>query len=294
MTRFLICLFLAVSSLCGPVGAQSKMFEQGRQVGRIRSKILDEISGIVASRKNPGVFWVHNDSGDRAQIYAIDVRGRLLSTFLVTGAKHRDWEDIAIGPGPVRDEWYLYIGDIGDNKPQHETITVYRVPEPTVSLTDPIAVSRTAKAEAIVMKYPEGDRRDAETLIVDPLNGDLYIISKREMSNGLYYLASPRATDDPVTLEFKARLPVGFSVGGDISPNGRFVAVRSAFGAVMFERVSGKPLWEAFKRKARSLPVKSEKQGEAIAFDLEGQGYYTVSEGKNQPIYYYERIKAGD
>lgn len=295
MTRLMpVLLVLMVSGLCGPAGAQSKIFEQGQQVGRIQSKILDEISGIVVSRKNPGVFWVHNDSGDRAQIYAIDVRGRLLSTFLVTGAKNRDWEDIAIGPGPDEGESYLYIGDIGDNKPQRDSITVYRVPEPAVSLTEPIAVSRTAKAEPIVMQYPKGDRRDAETLIVDPLTGDLYIISKREMSNGLYYVASPKPGSEPVTLQFKARLPIGFSVGGDISANGRLVVVRSALGAVMFERVSGKPLWEAFKRRARSLPVKSEKQGEAIAFDIEGQGYYTVSEGKKQPIYYYARIKSGD
>ncbi|MEK9751464.1 MAG: hypothetical protein VW236_07935 [Flavobacteriaceae bacterium] len=33
---------------------------------------LKEISGLVVSRKNPGVFWVHNDSGDAPVLYALD------------------------------------------------------------------------------------------------------------------------------------------------------------------------------------------------------------------------------
>jgi len=291
MTRFVVCLVVTALGLCGEARAQVRMFEQGREVGRIESKVLNEISGIVASRKNPGVFWVHNDSGDKAQIYAIDVRGRLLTTFLVTGAMASDWGDIAIGPGPEANESYLYIADIGDNGAKKRYITVYRVPEPTVSLMKPPPFGKTARADAINLKYPDHPR-DAETLFVDPLTRDLYIISKRELSNGLYCATYPQSTRETTTLQFKTTLPIGFAVAGDISSNGLFVVVRSRFGAAMFERVAGRPLWEAFKRKPRALPVKSEKQGEAIAFDVEGQGYYTVSEGKKQPIYYYERIKA--
>ena len=71
------------------------------QAGVIRSELMREISGIVASRQNPGVLWVHNDSGDRPRIYAIDTKGDLLGICNVGGATERDWEDIAIGPGPV-------------------------------------------------------------------------------------------------------------------------------------------------------------------------------------------------
>ncbi|MCF7972894.1 MAG: hypothetical protein K9N55_03680 [Phycisphaerae bacterium] len=287
------CVVVVISCFCAQAGAQEKIFEQGKEVGRIRFKDLDEISGMAVSRKNPGVFWVHNDSGDKARIYAIDVRGRLLSTFLVAGAKARDWEDIAIGPGPEENQSYLYIADIGDNDAKHKTVTVYRVPEPSVSLTSPVPVDRTARAEAISLKYPDGPR-DAETLFVDPATKDLYIISKREMSNGLYVAAYPQSTGDTTTLQFKTTLGIGFSVGGDISADGCLVVVRSMFGAVLFQRITGKPLWEAFKANPVSIPVKSERQGEAIAFDIEGRGYYTVSEGKEQPVYYYKRIKAID
>jgi hypothetical protein len=294
MTRiFGVCLVAVMSCSCAHVRAQTRMFKQGKRVGQIQSKSLDEISGMAVSRRNPGVFWVHNDSGDKARIYAIDVRGRLLTTFLVAGAKARDWEDIAVGPGPERNESYLYIADIGDNKATQKTVTVYRVPEPTVSLTKPLSVDRTARTDVIVLTYPDRPR-DAETLFVDPLTRDLYIISKREMSNRLYRAPYPQSTEKAMELEFKATLSIGYAVGGDMSSDGRFAVVRSALGAVMYERTDNAPLWEAFKKKPVAIPVKFEPQGETIAFDIEGRGYYTVSEGKKQPIYYYERIKASD
>ena len=35
-------------------------------------------------------------------------------------------------------------------------------------------------ADSINLVYPDGSK-DAETLMVDPLNGDIYIITKREL-----------------------------------------------------------------------------------------------------------------
>ncbi|NLT76895.1 MAG: hypothetical protein GXX98_10255, partial [Planctomycetes bacterium] len=80
--------------------AWSDEFAPGVEAGIVRTPLIQEASGLVASRKNPGVLWVHNDSGDTARVFAIDTRGNLLGVCSVTGAKARDWEDIAIGPGP--------------------------------------------------------------------------------------------------------------------------------------------------------------------------------------------------
>lgn len=292
MVRLLKVCLVGVILACGVEGYAQSLFEQGKEVGRVQFKGLDEISGMVSSRKNPGVFWVHNDSGDKAQVYAIDVRGRLLTTFLVTGATARDWEDIAVGPGPEAGVSYLYMGDTGDNNAKYKSIKVYRVPEPEVSLTNPKTVDRTAMADTIELTYPE-HAYDAETLFVDPLTKDLFIVTKRETANKLFCAPYPQATDKVTELTYKVTLPTGFAVGGDVSQDGRFILVRTMFGAVMFERSVDKPVWEAFKN-AKGIPVKTEPQGEAIAFDLEGNGYYTVSEGKNQPIYYYERVKTDD
>src|SRR6476660_5572829 len=83
-------------------------------VGTIASNALAETSGIAASRRASGVWWVHNDSGDRARVFAIGNDGRDLGEFDLAGAAAVDWEDIAVGPGPSAGTSSLYLADIGD------------------------------------------------------------------------------------------------------------------------------------------------------------------------------------
>ena len=96
-------------------------------LGRIDDAAIDESSGLVASRTNPGLYWTHNDSGDGPNIYALDERGAHRGTWRVKGASAQDWEDIAAGRGPQAGVSYPYIGDIGDNEARRSEIIVYRV-----------------------------------------------------------------------------------------------------------------------------------------------------------------------
>ncbi|MCH8980718.1 hypothetical protein IH922_01720, partial [candidate division KSB1 bacterium] len=148
-------------------------------LGLINNDSLNEVSGLAASRKNSNVLWTHNDSGDENRVFAIDANGKHLGTFLIEGAEARDWEDIAVGPGPIAGKQYLYIGDIGDNLSQFEIKHIYRVMEPEVNCDQPPLDATLSGVEAISFQYPDG-KRDAETLMVDPLTKDIYIVSKRE------------------------------------------------------------------------------------------------------------------
>jgi len=69
-----------------------------------------------------------------AEIQLVYMRSTLrhLGIYSVGGASNRDWEDMAIGPGPVDGQQYLYIGDIGDSLAQYDIKYIYRVPEPCV------------------------------------------------------------------------------------------------------------------------------------------------------------------
>src|SRR5919107_5771213 len=100
------------------------------QIATLEDRSIKESSGIVASRRNPGLFWTHNDSGGGPLVYAFDRAGRRRGTFRVEGARARDWEDIAAGPGPAEGQSYLYAADIGDNGREREFVVVYRFPEP--------------------------------------------------------------------------------------------------------------------------------------------------------------------
>jgi hypothetical protein len=113
--------------------------------------VLTEVSGLAASRVQPPLLWVHNDSGGQPAVYAIRPDGSLAATYLIAGATNTDWEDIAVGPGPARGVSYLYVGDIGDNLSARDHLTVYRVAEPTA----PFATTGTlAGPAAISLRYP--------------------------------------------------------------------------------------------------------------------------------------------
>jgi hypothetical protein len=254
----------------------------------LKTELIKEASGMAASRKNPGVLWVHNDSGDSARIYALNPAGKLLGTFYINGARCRDWEDIAIGPGPEKGRDYLYIGDIGDNKARYKSIIIYRVPEPKVDPNSAQANKSIGPAETIELVYPDGPQ-DAETLMVDPVSGDIYIISKRDLFCRIYRAASDDLNQRPVRLSQVAILPWALAVGGDISPDGRYIIVRSLTHASLWLRQEDKQLWRVFSRKSQNIQLLDEPQGEAICFDGRGQGFFTVSEKARQPIYYYAR-----
>jgi hypothetical protein len=275
--------------------AKSEAFLPGQPVGRVQSDALRELSGIAASRRNPGVLYVHNDSGDGPRIYAITEKAQLLGVYTIKGVSERDWEDIAVGPGPDPNQSCLYIGDIGDNGGKRPEIVVYRVPEPEVNAAAPFGQMALGPADAIRLVYPDGPR-DAETLLVDPLTRDLYIISKRDLLPRVYRAPYPQSSPAgpgsrataPIKLEHVALLPLGmFPTGGDVSPDGRRVIVRGMFSATLWERPAGTPLWRAFSDKPKAIPIASEPQGEAICFECKGRGYFTISEGKRPSLYYF-------
>ena len=275
-----------LSSSCASL-AKPEVFSSGRPLGKVQNDSLRELSGIAASHRNPGVLYVHNDSGDAPRIYAINAKAQLLGACNLQGAKARDWEDIAVGPGPDPSQSYIYIGDIGDNAARYPEVVVYRVPEPAVDAAKPFDQMTIGPADALRFVYP-GGARDAETLIVDPLTRDLYIISKRELLPKVYRAAYPQSTTQQTKLEQVALLPFGtFPTGGAVSPDGRRVIVRGYFHAALWERPLGEPLWHAFLGSPKAIPVAEEPQGEAIGFDSKGQGYFTISEGRHPTLYYF-------
>ena len=265
----------------------------------LKDPALKEVSGIAASRINKNVLYVHNDSGDTSRFFAISPTGQLLSTFYFKAdAAHKeanviDCEDIAVGAGPKKGKSYVYLGDIGDNHAQRKTITVYRFEEPLVTKTE---APSTIKTEAYHLKYPDGPH-DAETLMVDPLGKLLYIITKREDSVGVYTAPLNASFTDTILLQKRCKLHFSglplmkWITAGDISADGSEVLVKSYQSVYFWKRQTGEPIWKTLQRKPIELPYTMEKQGEAIGFTPNGKGYYTTSEGKNAPIYYYSTPK---
>ena len=267
-------------------------FTAGIQTGTIQNGSVNEASGIVASRMNPNVLWTHNDSGDSARIFAMTSAGTNLGTYSIPGASAIDWEDIATGPGPLAGTQYLYMSDIGDNASIRSTIDVYRVPEPVVSDLQSLVNTSISGVAKLTFAYPDG-ARDAESLFVDPLTKDIYIVTKRETPKRVYRAAYPQATSGTTTLELMTTFTSDtWLTSADISPDGNEILVRSGEigSGRLFTRPTGGSITDAFNAGSITVPLHAESQGEAIGFDPFGRGYYTTSEGSGQPIYYFDRF----
>ncbi len=210
MFIFLLLLFLTTQD------------EPARMVvsGRMDSPALREPSGIVKSRQYPDIYWVHNDSGNAPMLFAIRADGSLVQAFR-TSVMNVDWEDIA-----TDSEGRLYIGDIGNNFGLLPVRVIYRLNEP-----DPNQPAEEALSVPLASYYrfPDGDRFDAEALVIR--GNQALIIAKRLDGRAAEVYALPI---DPPSPLIRPALPThvatlpGFTepvTGADLTSDGRFLAV---------------------------------------------------------------------
>jgi hypothetical protein len=262
------------------------------QVGQIADARLKELSGIVASRRHSGHYYVHNDSGDAARVYLITQSGTTRLDINLTGVTVRDAEDIAIAPGATAGAFDVCLADIGDNDSKRKTIVIDRFPEPAFDPNGPIAVDVTPTK--YVLRYADGPR-NAEAFAVHPTTGDGYVFTKRiEGGTDVYRLPAPWAADKTNVLERIARLdlPANTSLArivtaADIAPDGRRLVLRCYLNGFVWPLadVTRTPFEEQIAARPTPLLLAAEPQGEAICFTADNRAVLTLSEGAAPPVW---------
>ena len=248
-----------------------EIFRSAEAKGTIENRDINEASGLAASINRTNMLWTHNDSGDSAILFLINQYGASVAQYSLKGAKNRDWEDIATGPGPDDEKSYIYVGDIGDNRAQHEIKTIYRVEEP-----QSLSATGITDFDVINFKYPDG-KRDAESLFVDPLSKDIYILSKREAKIGVYVASYPQSTTEVITLEKLSSIPYHQTVAADISADGQEILLKT-YSKVYYWKRNNRSISDTLSSPPISVKYQIEPQGEAIAWQRDGLGFYTLSE----------------
>ena len=257
----------------------------GSSLGVIKNPVLEEISGLAFSHKHPNLIYVHTDSGGDPAVYLLDSMGKELGVIQLEGVKNRDWEDIAVGPGPGGKP-YVFVAEIGDNAAIHGEICIIRFPEPNT-----LTAKTTVKPEVLRLTYP-GGARDAETLMVDPISSDLFIVSKRDDKNSLYRVPQSAFSKGKSTLEKLHNLDFTSSVAGDIARDGSKILIKNYFTIYYWERKTGESIPQALQRVPKRLPYVPEPQGEAIGFNPSGNSFFTISEKRfnvNPTVYRYPK-----
>lgn len=275
--------------------SSSAQYGTARKIASLKDTAIKESSGIVASRRTPGMYWTHNDSGDGPYLYAFDERGRSRGVWKLNGVKARDWEGIAAGPGPDTTRSYLYIGDIGDNSERRSDVVVYRVPEPTPATGDELSTRKkpsfTEPFETIRLRYPDGPH-DAEALLVHPKTGNVYIVTKQVFGNPHVYEAAVPTTQISNTLYLRdlgaLEIPSlfgGIITDGAISPDGtRIVLCDYLRGYELVLKSVHAAFNTIWKQPISTIALGSRKQGEAITYRLDGRALLATSEGTPAPL----------
>jgi hypothetical protein len=123
------------------------------------------------------------------------------------------------------------------------------------------------------------------------------VVKDGDGDSPVYRAAAPLAAGTTRTLELVATLRFGadplpgstLTTGGDISPSGDEIAIRTYDAAYLWRRSRVASLAEALSTPPCRIPLRSEPQGEALGFAADASGYYSVSEGNLQPISFYAR-----
>lgn len=228
------------------------------RVGRIDSPLVPESSGVIASRRRPGVLWTINDGGNPAELHAIDRSGCLLETVPLAVA-NIDFEDLADD-----ERGNLYVGDIGNNRLDRRAVFVHRFVEPGPRAG---GAARVVRPDATwELRYP-GQPFDSEALFVWKERG--YLVSKRRDLGPAGLYAFDLARREPQTLRRIADLPVLAPVtSADISRDGARIAIGTVGGVFLFRVEPGR--LDQLARARSGVAVFIEPMMEAVCFDGDG------------------------
>jgi hypothetical protein len=263
------------AAACGVCAA----YAPAQAVGQLQDPQLNAVSGIAASWRTPGLLYVHNDR-NRPEFVAVTEAGAMAGRFTLGGASALDIEDIAVGRCPAGT--CVYLADLGNNVTPRTEFQIFRVPEPAM------VANGTLTAERLVFTYPDGPH-NAESLMIDPGTGALYVITKvaagaRSAAYRLPAFGSGGAATKVADLPIPAAGDQP-ATAADAHPCGAGFILRTNNTAYELRIPVGTPFEEAFKAQPMMVPVGNEMQGEGISYRPDGRGYYTTSEGARPPIH---------
>lgn len=220
---------------------------------RFRDAQIVESSGLVV---RAGLFVTVNDSGDSGRTFVVDG-----STGRTVGGATWATDPVdaeAVAPTP---DGSVLVADIGDNTGSRDSVSLLEVP-----------VARGFEEVApreFELTYSDGPR-DAETLLVHPVSGRAFVVSK-SLLGGVLYAAPQRLRETgPNELEPLGDV-LGFATDGAFFPDGRHFVLRDYGRAVVYSYPELDTVGE--------LPLPAQQQGEGIAVD-EDNAVFVSTEGQ--------------
>lgn len=216
----------------------------GRRLFTIADEDVIESSGLVDAG---GVVYTNNDSGDDAVVYGLDPRtGRTVSRTTYADSVH-DVEAIAPGSGGT-----VWAGDIGDNRESRDDVAVYRL----------VPQDGSHPGTRFDLSYPDGPH-DAETLLVHPTSGRVFVVSKSVFGGTVYAAPEPLRSGGRANRLRAFAQVAGLVTDGTFFPDGRHVLLRT-YGTASVYTFPGFDL-------VGTVRLPAQQQGEGISVSRQGR-----------------------
>ncbi len=299
LIRFAHLLLATLLALLAACTSQAPPFAQ--LSGMLLDAQLDEVSGLAASHAHEDVLWMHNDGGNRAQLFAVGSRGGLQAMFRVSGVANTDWEDIA--SFDLDGRHYLLLADTGDNGGLRRSLLLHVIEEPT-SLDADATRQPLKPAWSIAFRWPDG-ARDCEAVAVDAQRGQVLLVSKKRTPPELFELPlRPRGrgvqvarklgvlsgvpqpdADELRANERMARIRHQVTAA-DVAPDRSRIAVMTYNEVLLYPRRAQESWAEAVARKPVVHDLPWLPQAEALGWDADGRGLFATGEFAPAPLLY--------
>ena len=232
----------------------------------LRDPEIVESSGLVVQ---DGWLVTVNDSGDVGRVFVVDPEtGQTIGT--TTWGEQQDVEALAPGGDTYAGAFEVWVGDIGDNDAERESISVRPVPVDRGDHTLDAGSTYT-------LVYPDGPH-DAEALLVVPATGRLLVATKEVLGGVLYAAPEQLNPEQPNPLQPVADV-MGSVSDGAFFPSGRHLVLRNYGRATVYT-------WPEM-RSIGSFRLPQQQQGEGIAVDESGEVYLST-EGQFSEILHLE------
>ncbi len=151
---------------------------------------VGEASGMVVSRRHPGVYWVVRDSGHTAAINAVRIGADGMAVareVLIDNAQNGDWEEVnyTIGPDGVARLWVV------DNGGGTGSRKIYEILEP-----DPDTATHVQAVREYPWSYPDGSYNTEASFMA---RGYLVVVTKTTPHARMYRFGTltPGAMNKP-------------------------------------------------------------------------------------------------
>ncbi len=256
----------------------------GRKLAELANTGVSESSGLACSRRQAGLFWTHNDSGDAARIYLFDRQGRDLGSSTLVKVFMYDCEDIVSFEEAGKS--YLLLGDVGNNLLAANVVWLHLVEEPPVDVKHGVKVDRTPVVQTILVRY-EDEAHNCEAMGLDPTSKTVLLATKeRGMGSRVYALRWPKEpTNQGQIARLIATIDVPPVTAIDVSPDGRRAVVVTYGNAYEYVRAKGEAWAAAFSRDPQEIILPERTQGESICYGPDGKTLYLTSEKLPTPLW---------